>query len=477
VFARSCRAILCAGLLAAFETGCVQFQPRPLTPETSAADLQARSLSAPALKVFLEKNLGHELSAWPLKSWDFDQLTLAAFYYQPSLDVARADWRVAQGAITTAAGRPNPNVSVTSGYDSQIPGAFSPWIPAVTFDVPLETAGKRERRLEQARFLSESARLSIASAAWEVRAGLRAALLDFVVASQRSALLERQVALQRQISERLRQELQAGAIATAETTASQVAFAKAAADLADARSQLAAARVRVAAAIGVPAAALDGLDLSYDLSQPAPGAELTSAEARIMALRGRADVLAALADYAASQSALQLEIAKQYPDVHLAPGYQWNQNSTGDNEWQLGLTVELPLLNQNQGPIAEATARRTASAARFLQLQAKVVADIDSAESECRAGRENLDALGQVAAAQKTQYENTAAQFKAGAAGQLEVLSAQLEYSAAALAELDATAKLQAALGHLEDALQRPVAVIRRDAIEQNPLSAKEEHL
>jgi outer membrane protein TolC len=33
-------------------------------------------------------------------------------------------------------------------------------------------------------------------------------------------------------------------------------------------------------------------------------------------------VLAALADYAASEAALRLEIAKQYPDIHLNPGYQ-----------------------------------------------------------------------------------------------------------------------------------------------------------
>ena len=41
------------------------------------------------------------------------------------------------------------------------------------------------------------------------------------------------------------------------------------------------------------------------------------------------------------------------PDVHLNPGYQFDQ---GDNKWSIGLTFDLPILNQNQGPIAEAKA-------------------------------------------------------------------------------------------------------------------------
>ena len=58
-----------------------------------------------------------------------------------------------------------------------------------------------------------------------------------------------------------------------------------------------------------------------------------------------------LAEYQASQSALQLEIARQYPDVQLGPGYEFDQ---GDNKWMLGLGVTLPVFNQNQGAIAAA---------------------------------------------------------------------------------------------------------------------------
>ena len=376
-------------------------------------------------------------------------LTLAAFYYHPSLEVARADWRVAAGGIETAAERPNPTVTESLAYEP-VPDAFSPWIPGLVFDLPLETAGKRRFRTEQARHLSESARLNIATAAWQVRSQLRAALLDFAGARQRVALLQRQAALREDLLGRMQGQLEAGAISRVELNAARLALIRARADLADAQRLLAEARASLAGALGLSAVALDGLDFEFDLTPPAKAEELTASKVRRLALLGRADILAALSDYAASQSALQLEVAKQYPDIHLAPGYYWNAGSAGENDWQLGATVELPLLNRHQGPIAEATARREASAARFLALQGKVITEIDGAVASFRASQTNVAAIEALAAAQATQQQSIEAQFQAGAVDRLDVLTAELELNAASIARLDAQVKLQQAAGALE---------------------------
>ena len=186
---------------------------------------------------------------------------------------------------------------------------------------------------------------------------------------------------------------------------------------------------------------------------------------------GRADVLAALADYAAAQSALQLEIARQYPDVHLSPGYQFDQ---GDNMYTLGLTVELPVLNQNQGPIAEAAARRTEAAARFNALQAKVLADIDAAVESFRATEKSLALLQDLAATQAASRDAIAAQVSAGAAAPLDLLNAQLELAEAEEVQLEARIKRQQSVAALEDAVQRPIEMITPGVIERNPAAAKE---
>jgi cobalt-zinc-cadmium efflux system outer membrane protein len=182
--------------------------------------------------------------------------------------------------------------------------------------------------------------------------------------------------------------------------------------------------------------------------------EFLSAEVRDEALRSRPDILGALADYAASQSALQLQIAKQYPDIHFGPYYQYNQ---GDHQFTLSVSAELPLLNQNQGPIAEAEARRTELAARFNELQAKAINEIDHAMSAYRVAQENLATLQSLAATQKQQNDAMAAQAEAGVADRLDVLNAQVELAASELVQLDGRIQAQQAFGALEDAVQRPI--------------------
>ena len=116
--------------------GCAHFQPQPIAPEKTAAQWGSRRLDDDGLKKFLKQNLGQELKTWPEKNWDLPALTLVAFFFHPSLDVARAQWLVAQAGLKTAGARPNPSVTVTPGYDTQIPGNYSPWLVPVTFDWP-----------------------------------------------------------------------------------------------------------------------------------------------------------------------------------------------------------------------------------------------------------------------------------------------------------------------------------------------------
>jgi outer membrane protein TolC len=459
--------------LCAAAAGCAHYQARPITPEQTASALESRSLDDPGLRSFLDKNLQRDPAAGPARAWDFEMLTLAAFYYHPDLEVARAEWEVTQAAIQTAGGRLNPTLNVTPGLNfshvNAAPG-LSPWFPTVSLDVPLETAGKRGYRIAQARQLSESARLNIAATARQVRAGVRSSLLDFSAARRREALLQNEISIQQQVITLLDQQIQAGAMAAQEAVSFRIALQKSRLDLADAQREGAESRAHLAESIGVPVRALDGVEISTVFPDNA-AAGLTTDEIRREALLGRADILAALADYAAAQSALQLEIANQYPDVHLSPGYQFDQ---GDNMYSLGLTVELPVLNQNQGPIAEAAARRVEAAARFSALQSKVLADIDAAVESFRATEKSLSLLQDLAKAQAASRDAIAGQVSAGAAAPLDLLNAQLELAEAEEVQLEAQVKRQQSVAALEDAVQRPIEMITPGVIERNPAAAKE---
>jgi len=485
-------AVIVAGLC--FLAGCAQFEAKPLSPEQTAAQFEARTLDDPGLRKFVEQNLvgAKDLSPlrWPLREWDFDTLTLVAIYYHPSLDVARAQWAVAQAGIRTAGQRPNPAVNLAPQYTTNSPSGESPWVAALTFEPVIETAGKRRHRIEQARQLSESARLKLAAQAWQVRSRLRTALLDYAAAHRRVVLLQNVREAQQQILKLLEGRLKAGEVAATELTAPRVALIRILADLADAQRQAADSRAAVAQALGVPLQALEGRELKFDLSSADFGLRIAdssrdanpkseiinsqSAEVRRQALHSRADILAALADYAASQSALQLEIAKQYPDIRLGPGYEYDQ---GLHKWGLAVGTDvLPVFNRNEGPIAEAQARREQAAAEFLALQVQVIGEINRTLAARTASQDQLRQIEALLDTQRKHVQAVEAMVKAGAADQFDLRSAQLEVATTEQARLDALVKVQQALGQLEDAVQVPLpaAPLRvgvLPSVEQNPRS------
>ena len=449
--------------------GCAHYETRPMAPAQTAATLEARSLTGPELRSFLATNVGRDFAEWPPKEWDFETLTWVAFHYHPSLDVARAQWDVARGGIKTAAGRPNPTVSATPGYNFSAASGVSPWFPGINVDLPVETAGKRGKRIAQSRLLAEAAHQNVFTAAWQVRAELRRALLEFASVERRAGSLREQTTIQRRIADLLEQRRQAGAISAAEVSSARVSLAKAEAEAGDAERQLATARARLSQALGVPLAALAGQRFGDPFAAMAPELSPTDlAAARRQSLQSRPDVLSVLAAYEASQAALQLEIAKQYPDVHLGSGYQWDQ---GDSKWNLAVSLELPLFNRNQGPIAEAEAKRRAAAAQFVATQARVIAELDAALAERAAARGQIAGLEKINVELKKQAGLVHNQLAAGSADQLEDAAAQLELGLGRLALFDAQAKAALAAGRLEDALQIPFNHLQSVENDPRPLT------
>ena len=69
----------------------VRFELRPLSPEQITSNFGSRTLDNAKLKEFLETTLNRKFFNRPASSWDFSMLTLAALYYHPKLDVARAN--------------------------------------------------------------------------------------------------------------------------------------------------------------------------------------------------------------------------------------------------------------------------------------------------------------------------------------------------------------------------------------------------
>jgi cobalt-zinc-cadmium efflux system outer membrane protein len=441
-----------ATTLALLLGGCVHYQARPIDPAQTAQSFAERRLDDPGLQVFVAANAQHPPEEWPPPAWDLQALTLAAFYFHPDLDVARARWAVAQAGRATAGERPNPSVTGGPGYNTTRKSP-TPWIPFVGFDIPIETAGKRGHRLAEAAHLSEAARLELASTAWQVRSRVRARLVELWSASEEKTLREEQQALHEDNVRLLRLQWEAGAISAFELVQARLAADASRLALRDAERTSEEARLRLAEAVGVPARTLEGVPLSFAGLDTAPP-EASLAGARSQALLSRTDVLATLSTYAATQEALQLEIAKQYPDIHLGPAYEYDQ---GDDKWTLGIGLTLPILSRNRGPIAEAEAKREEAAATFNALQARVLSEIDQALAGYRGARRLQSDAEEIVANLGREEKTARSIFDLGEISRSDLVALQLQLGATSLARLEAVTRARQALGVLEDALQSPL--------------------
>jgi outer membrane protein, heavy metal efflux system len=431
--------------------GCAvrRYQAAPLVASQSAARLEARSLDSPELRGYLESNAGHTISPWPPKSWDLRMLSLAALYYSPTLDAGRARLEEAEAAAVTAGARPNPTISIA-------PGIPSPYLFNLNFALPIETAGKRGHRIEFARSLELAARFDLADSAWKVRSGVRLALLNCLLDSRRLEALRSEESLRREQVKLLEQRLAVGEIARPEVDVARIELSKIHIAVAAAEGQLSVSRAALASSIAIPVAALEGVELSWSGLDSPPGAGSLSPKAiQRAAVLNRMDVRRALADYAASEAELQLEIAKQYPDIQIGPGYAYEE---GKSYFTLGLSATLPVFNRNQGPIAEAEARRKLAAAAFLQRQAEVIAASEQALARYTAALKELsEADHSLRRLQEAQLQIMHRAVRLGEEDGLALNGVQLENAVLARARLDAVAHAQSALGELEDAVQRPL--------------------
>ncbi len=395
-----------------------------------------------------DRLLGARLSA---RSWTLRDLEAEAVRRSSEVAQARAQYETARAAIRTAGESPNPTLAaspqIVTPWAGLIPGTYG-----VDIDWQFETAGKRSRRIDLAHENARAAAAHVVDAIWKARSTARTAFVDLAAAQQRVKLLTEVTTQQDQLLHVFDERIAAGEESRIIQAQPRLLQAQYHVQQADAVKSETLARAALAQSLELSVAGLARANFVFpDLAR----APRNVAIRRRDALTRRADVLAALANYAAAEATLHLEIAKQYPDIHLGPGYTLDQ---GQNKWVLGLTATLPILNHNQGAIGEALSKRTEAAAAFDVVQAKALGECDHAAALLAAARAKLATADALLAEQDRQVASEQRMLTEGAGDRTSLLSAQTERSLTLVARLDALADWQTALGAVEAATQTPIA-------------------
>ena len=445
--------------------GCAHYSPRPLPPDQIATSFSARRLDDPQLRAVLDARRPARASQWPRQQWDRADLLLAMLYFNDAIREERATVALAAAGRRTARERPNPTVALLTEYANEgnqlteyasQHGGAPLWLWGITPDIPLDLGTKRTARIAVADLASEQARYDFMEVLWKERAALRRAVLDVLMTEREISLLE-QVHTDREAQLQMaRRRLDAGAASHGDLDR---LVADAVADeqrLHDARRRLSAARSTLATTIGVPSVAVSSLPLQWDRLDDAGDIDQSLiAHWRDEALLARSDVHSAVVGYSVAEESLRLEVAKQYPQVHIGPAYTWDH---GVHRVQFNLSMELPILNQHQGAIGEAEIRRSQAGARLEATVATAYEEIDESIKQWRLALERVaDARGPVYEAAQHIFEATEREFDAGNSDRTELVAARVARSLAALQILDAERTAQESLGTLEDAMRRPL--------------------
>jgi cobalt-zinc-cadmium efflux system outer membrane protein len=430
--------------------GCAvqKYHAAPIDVNVAASRFESRNLNDPGLKAFEEENLGHEISPWPPESWDLQKLSLAALYFNPALESARARIASTKAALVTAAARPNPTLGIA-------PGIPSPYLLTLDFAIPIETAGKRSHRIEIAHSLDEAARFDLADSAWTIHSAVRTALLNHVLASRAVGLFRSEEKVRDDQIRILEEILSAGEIARQTVDLARSERNKTHLALVVAEGQVSETKAAVAAAVGIPLSAVQSLEFTWPGIDILPRAESLSFEQiKRQAVLNRLDLRRSLSQYAAAEAALQLEIAKQYPDINIGPGYTYEEKHSF---FTVGLSTTLPIFNRNQGPIAEAEAHRMEASTAFLEKQAQAITRSERALAAYSATLNELAEVQSFSKLQDSQLQILQDAIRAGNDNRLSLDGVEIQSWVLERAQLDALSRARKTFGELEDAVQRPL--------------------
>ena len=429
------------------------YEPRALGMEEAAQRRLQRDLADPQLEAHVRARAS-AIEQWPPQRWGLEALTLAAFHFRDDLQAARARGAAARAQVEVAAQRSplvaTPRIEHHSGEGE----SNSPWSLGFEVEIPLASSGRRAALVERAEAQARAAELEVGETAWRIRSQLRTELLELWVAHREIDRLERQVAAQQKVVEMLQRRLQEGYAGVTEVDVARLRLAEGDAALLEARTHAERALGGVAQAVGIPVESVRAVDLSFADLEELPDVP-DPATARREALLNRVDLRRRLLDFAAADADVKLAIAAQNPTISISPGFLWDQ---GDNVWSLASDLLLPVSMTHAPAIRAASARREAAAMHALALQSAVIGEVDARAAVYRQAREAEHAARAATDAQRARSDQVQRRFDAGQADRLEYTLARIEALLVEGRAQAAHAQAQRALGHLEDAMHKPVS-------------------
>ncbi|MDE0100775.1 MAG: TolC family protein [Bryobacterales bacterium] len=392
------------------------------------AAVQARALTVWPLLALAGLALGLRAETIP-EELGLNQAIEIALSNHDDLEAARAAIAARAGSTLQAGTSPNPVFTLqTENWRFHGDPAFSLGRSLDVFafvTVPVETAGKRMRRVELAANDERIAEHERQLISWRIRQQVKAAYWKALAAESDAAMLSRRRETLQRVEGYHAVQVRQGAAAEVNLIRARIDTGRAAVALAGAEMEASRAKIALVAAMGVSQTSTD-----FALLRPAPRSAIpgwdqgVAMEASVAsALAHRAELLLARALVERAQAALSLERARARPDLRPYVGYK----RTNSLDTVIGgLMVDLPVRDKNTGNIEEAVAEVRQQEAVLRASEARVRSEVISAVETVRRRAETLRTMesGVLDGARET-FRIARAAVNEGGAEPLDVLAAQ----------------------------------------------------
>ena len=335
-------------------TGCESYQSRPLTqqavrdaatlPPIDALQSRANELRHPLLAP-VKIDFEHGLTP--------DSAAILAVIANPSLRIIRDQQSLASAQLLQAKLLPNPTLDFT--LDPVTGGVTQGTVTGYNVGVNWEVTAliSHEAKVAAAREGAESARLDVAWQEWQFAQAAKKSLFDLLV-------LRAEVAEAQDVDRRLSKDaslIRAG-MATHEKTLLDLAAAdsasqKAHADALSAQRDLRQQELVFKQAVGLPP------DAKVTLQETALPSQLdlpSEQELNDGLAQRRIDLIALRHGYESQEQTLRVATLAQFPKIVL--GFHQASDTTNVHSTGFGVSIDLPIFDQQQGAIAHAKATR-----------------------------------------------------------------------------------------------------------------------
>lgn len=376
-----------------------------------------------------------------------------ALRFNPALAAFSQEIRAAEAAVLQAGARPNPVLELAGenlANDRLRQGGDR--TAALQIGQLIELGGKRGARVR----LAETAR---GLAAWDYEAKridvlsrVSRQFIEVIAAQQAERLAAESAELAARVADAVEKRVRAGRVSPIEETKARLAASAARVELEQGRRQLDGARRALTAlwANSTPRFLRAAGDLETF-------ARLPAIERLTERVRNNPELARWSTEIAQRQATLDVQRAKRVPDITLSAGVK-RFSQFNDQAYVVGVSIPIPVFDQNRGGILEAGRRRDKALLEQSAAESRLLSELAQSYYRIAAVRSEIDALrSSILPGARSAYDGVTRGYELGRFGILDVLDAQRTLFQAQSQYLRALAEYGRGVGELERLVGGPL--------------------